>query len=119
MILQPVDSLFFAGVSELEEKLPYVGEAAGSVVILRLRDRDEVGSTFLRTIKRYTRQLQEKGNKIILEGINQQVLEQLEPTDLLGLIGKKNVYLAKPRFGAALHQAQADAEAWKGNKSNE
>ena len=112
MILQPIGSLFFAGVSELEEKLPKVGQASGSVVILRLRDRDEVGSTFLRTIERYTRQLQAGGNIIMLEGINQQVLEQLERTDLLDLIGKQNVYLYQAKFGAALREAMADAQAW-------
>jgi len=112
MILQPIGSLFFAGVSELEEKLPKVGQASGSVVILRLRDRDEVGSTFLRTIERYTRQLQAGGNIIMLAGINQQVLEQLERTDLLDLIGKQNVYLYQAKFGAALREAMADAQEW-------
>ena len=117
VILQPVGSLFFAGVSELEEKLPEVGDASGSVVILRLRDRDAVGSTFIRAIERYTRQLQANTNAMILEGVSQQVLDQLERTELLDLIGESNVYLAKPRFGAALRQALADAERWKVNSS--
>ena len=49
LIIQPIGSLFFAGVAEFEEALPDVGDAHGSVVIFRLRDRDEVGSTFIRT----------------------------------------------------------------------
>jgi len=115
VILQPIGSLFFAGVSELEEKLPNVGQASGSVVIFRLRDRDEVGSTFLLTIERYTRQLQANANIMILDGVSQQVMEQLERTDLLDLIGERNVYLAQPIFAAALHQALSDAEEWMAN----
>jgi SulP family sulfate permease len=112
VILQSVGSLFFAGVAELEEKLPSVGQASGSVVIFRLRDRDEVGSTFVRTIERYTRELQAQGNKIMLEGINQQVWKQLERTDLLDLIGEENIFLGQARFGAALKEALSEAEAW-------
>jgi len=112
LILQPVGSLFFAGVAELEEKLPDVAGASGSVVIFRLRDRDEVGSTFIRAIERYTRELHAQGNVLMIEGINQEVLEQLERTDLLGLIGKENVFMGQLEFGAALQQALSAAEDW-------
>jgi len=112
VILQPVGSLFFAGVAELEEKLPDVAEANGSVVIFRLRDRDEVGSTFIRSLERYTRQLQAQGNILMIEGINQQVLEQLERTELLDLIGEENIFLGQPQFGAAMREALAAAEDW-------
>jgi SulP family sulfate permease len=112
VILQPIGSLFFAGVAELEEKLPAISGARGSVIIFRLRDRDEVGSTFIRTIERYARNLQAQDNMIMLEGINQQVMEQLERTDLLDLIGEENIFLGQPRFGAAMSKALAAAETW-------
>jgi SulP family sulfate permease len=112
VILNPVGSLFFAGVAEFEEHLPDIGEARRAVVIIRLRDRDEVGSTFIRTIERYTQQLQAQDSKLMLEGLNERVLEQLEETDLLDLIGEENVFLALPRFGVATGQALAAAEAW-------
>ena len=51
VILQPIGSLFFAGAAKLDDQLPDVGQATGSVVILRLRDRDEVGSTFIRIVR--------------------------------------------------------------------
>ena len=111
-ILQPIGNLFFAGVAELEEKLPEVGSAQGSVVIFRLRDRDEVGSTFIRTIEHYTRDLQDHGNMLMITGISQDVMEQLERTELLDLIGEKNIFLGQARFGAALGEAVAAAEAW-------
>ena len=112
IILQPIGSLFFAGAAKFEDQLPAVGQAKRAVVILRLRDRDEVGSTFLRIVERYTRSLQASGNKLILAGINDRVQEQLAETDLLELIGAENVFLSGPRFGAAVEQALAAAEEW-------
>jgi SulP family sulfate permease len=112
VILQPIGSLFFAGVAELEEKLPHAGSTRGSVVIFRLRDRDEVGSTFIRALDRYVRTLQAGGNRLMLEGMNERVVEQLDNTELLDLIGEENVFPGQPQFGAALRQALAAAEAW-------
>jgi len=40
----PLGSLFFAGAAEFESQLPEEDEAQNSVVILGLRDRDEIGS---------------------------------------------------------------------------
>lgn len=112
VVLYPIGSLFFAGVAELEEHLPQVGEARRSVVIFRLRDRDEVGSTFIRALDRYARALQAGDNKLMLEGLNERVLEQLGETDLLDLIGEESVFLGQPQFGASLRQALAAAEDW-------
>jgi SulP family sulfate permease len=112
VVLLPIGSLFFAGMAELEEHLPKVGQAQGTAVIIRLRDRDEVGSTFIRTMDRYARSLQAGGNLLMLEGLSQKVLDQIERTDLLDLIGAENVFLALPEHGASLHQALAVAEGW-------
>jgi len=113
VILEPFGSLFFAGAAEFESDLPDVGDARHTVVIIRLRDRDEVGSTFIRALERYTRLLQAQDNLLMLVGLNQQVIEQLERTDLLDLIGKENVFLAQPRYRASLEQALARAQAWQ------
>jgi SulP family sulfate permease len=112
VVLQPIGSLFFAGVAELEEHLPKVGGAQGAVVIIRLRDRDEVGSTFIRTVERYLKSLQVGGNVLMLEGLSEKVLDQLRRTDLLELIGEENVFLGQPQHGASLRQALAVAEEW-------
>jgi SulP family sulfate permease len=112
VVLQPIGSLFFAGVAELEEHLPKVGGAQGAVVIIRLRDRDEVGSTFIRTVERYLKSLQVGGNVLMLEGLSEKVLDQLRRTDLLELIGEENVFLGQPQHGASLRQALAAAEEW-------
>jgi SulP family sulfate permease len=112
VVLQPIGSLFFAGTAEFEEHLPDVGEAHHSVVILRLRDRDEVGSTFIRAVKRFANELLEGDNLLMLVGISQHVWDQLEKTDLLDLLGRENVYRAEPKYAASLDKALADANLW-------
>ena len=110
--LMPIGSLFFAGVAEFEEHLPEIGDAHRSVVIFGLRDRDEVGSTFIRIIERYANQLEEKDNKLILAGLNERVMEQLEKTELMDLLGEEDLFPVEPRFGAALAKALAAGQAW-------
>jgi len=112
VILQPIGSLFFAGTAEFEEHLPDVGEAHHSVVILRLRDRDEVGSTFIRAVQRFGNELLEGDNLLMLVGLSTHVWDQLEKTDLLDLIGIEHVYRAEPQFAASLDKALADANQW-------
>jgi len=47
-----------------------------------------------------------------LEGVNQHVLDQLERTKLLDMIGEENIFLGQSKFGAALQEALAAAEEW-------
>jgi len=112
IILQPIGSLFFAGAAKFEDQLPAIGEARGAVVILRLRDHDEVDSTFIRVIERYTRRLQANNCKLILAGINERVREQLEDTNLLDLIGAESVFLSQPGFGVSIEVALDAAQKW-------
>jgi SulP family sulfate permease len=112
IILQPIGSLFFAGAAKFEDQLPSVGQARGSVVIIRLRDRDEVGSTFIGVIERYTRKLQANSCKLILAGINERVREQLDDTNLLDMIGVENVFLSRPGFGVSIEMAMSAAQRW-------
>jgi SulP family sulfate permease len=113
-MLYPVGNLFFAGAAELEENLPDTGDAERAVVILGLRDRDEVGSTFVRVLTRYAQELEEQGNKLKLTGLNERVQEQLQRTGLFDTLGPDDIYPAQETIGAALQQAEADAWAWIG-----
>jgi SulP family sulfate permease len=112
ILLQPIGSLFFAGAAKFEDQLPAVEGATGAVVIIRLRDHDEVDSTFIRVIERYALTLQANGCKLILAGINERVREQLEETDLLDLIGAESVFTAQPGFGVSIEQAMEAAQRW-------
>ena len=110
--LLPVGSLFFAGATGFEEQLPDVGEAQRTVVIIGLRDRDEIGSTFVRVIERYAKQLDATGNKLMLAGMNERIMEQLDKTELMTLLGKEDVIPAEPQYFGPLNKALAKARIW-------
>lgn len=111
-MLTPVGSLFFAGAAELEENLPDPGDAERSVVILGLRERDEVGSTFINVISRYARELDESGNKLMLAGVSERVVEQLQDTGVLATMGQENIFPEQAAIGASMREAEAAANAW-------
>jgi SulP family sulfate permease len=111
-ILMPLGSLFFAGAAEFEEDLPAAEDVHRAVVILRLRGRKEVGSTFLRVIHRYGQVLHKNRGKLMLTGISQPVYDQLRRTGMLAELGEENVYQATPILGEAAQQAWQDGQAW-------
>jgi sulfate permease, SulP family len=112
VVLAPVGSLFFAAATEFEENLPAVEKAERPVVILRLRGRDEVGSTFLKVITRYASNLKANQGKLILVGVSEHVYMQLQKTGLLDELGSENVYQATRIMGDSALTALEDAGRW-------
>jgi SulP family sulfate permease len=110
--LYPYGSLFYAAAKTLEENLPAADAARQAVVIFLLRGYDEFGSTMIGVLDRYTRTIQGNGGKVMLAGVSEDVFAQLERTGLLRLIGRENVFLAQPQWGAAANQALEAAQAW-------
>ena len=112
ILLWPQGSLFFAGAAEFEENLPAAENAEHTVVILRLRGREEVGSTFLRVIARYAASLQSCNGKLVLVGVSEPVYQQLDKTEILDQLGKENVYRSTSMMGDSAMQAYQDARVW-------
>jgi SulP family sulfate permease len=113
VVLQPYGSLFFAAAPVFEATLPAVGEAsANSVVILRLRGRSDLGTTFMDVLHRYAESLAAVGSKLVIVSASDRIIEQLDVTGITEVIGADNVYPGDERVGATVARAQADAEAW-------
>ena len=111
-LLVPYGSLFFAAAKTLEENLPAVENSRNAAVILILRGYDEFGSTMIGVLERYTRTLQEHGGKVMLAGVSEGILTQLERTYLLGLVGKENIFMAEEQLGMSANRAYEAALAW-------
>ena len=111
-VLMPYGSLFFAGAIQFEEKMPASEGARNAVVIVLLRGRNDVGSTFLRVLDRLGNRLKANGGKLMLAGVSKPVYNQLEKTGLLALLGEKNVYLATDLYGESALRAYLDAQTW-------
>ena len=111
-VLMPVGDLFFAGAGNLQEHLPSAENVKRAVVILRLRRRKEVGSTFLQLIDRYAQELERNGGKLVLAGVGNHVYQQLEATSLLEKLGEEWVYSATDIVTESLRRAIAEARQW-------
>jgi sulfate permease, SulP family len=111
--LQPYGSLFFAAAPALEAQLPAPGDASGnSVVILRLRGRSDLGTTFMDVLRRYAETLNASASKLVIVSASDRIQEQLRVTVVTALIGPGNIYPGDERVGATLKRAYADAQAW-------
>ena len=111
--LQPYGSLFFASASVFESQLPAVtGPAHDSVVILRLRGRTDLGTSFMDVLRRYAEALAATGSKLVLVSAGDRIQEQLRVTGVTDVIGPENIYPGDERVGATLKRAYEDATAW-------
>ena len=113
VVLQPYGSLFFAAAPALESQLPAPAGAAGnSVVILRLRGRTDLGTTFMDVLRRYAQTLKTTGSKLVIVSASERIQEQLRVTGVTDLITPENIYTGDERVGATFKRAYADATAW-------
>jgi len=113
VVLQPYGSLFFAAAPAFEAELPALTDASRhSVVILRLRGRTDLGTTFMDVLHRYAQGLAALGSKLVIVSASEQIQEQLKVTGITDVIGPENVYTGDERVGATLKRAHAEAAAW-------
>jgi SulP family sulfate permease len=113
VVLQPYGSLFFAAAPVFEGALPAVGEGStGSVVILRLRGRSDLGTSFMDVLHRYAEALTAAGSRLMVVSANDRIIEQLAVTGITEVIGADAVYPGDERVGATVERASADAQAW-------
>ena len=113
VVLQPYGSLFFAAAPVFEAALPaVVPTSTSSVVILRLRGRSDLGTTFMDVLLRYGQALAAVGSKLVIVSADEHIIDQLAVTGITDLIGTDNIYPGDERVGATIKRACADATAW-------
>ncbi len=82
------------------------------MVILNLRGTDRVGSTFIKVIERYAQKLSANGGKLMLTGVHERVLDQIEKTETTDAIARDDIFLADRQLMYATWQAWSAAQAW-------
>jgi SulP family sulfate permease len=113
VILQPYGSLFFAAAPVIEAMLPAVdAQTSGSVVILRLRGRADLGTTFMDVLNRYATALAAADSKLVLSSVSDRVMEQLRVAKVTDIVDADDLYLGDERVGATLQRAHDDALIW-------
>jgi len=111
-LLEPYGSLHYAAVYTLEDLLPSPETARGAVVILRLRGREQISSTFIEVIERYAQQLQANGNKLVLSDVHEEVKNQIDRTETTDTIPEEDIFLAAETRRGSTNAALAAAQAW-------
>ena len=113
VVLQPYGTLFFAIAPKFEEALPDVEEnSSDSVVLIRLRGKSDLGTTFMEVLARYAQRLDKVGSKLVLVSADDQVVEQLRVTGVDAVVGEENIYPSDEWLGGTVKRAHADALEW-------
>lgn len=112
-VLQVYGSLFFSGAYSLQSKLPDPDDAQQPVVILRLRGLEHIDSTFYKVLEQYANDLHKQGGKLMLSGISEDFLKQLEKTDFFeDAAPREDIFLATDVLGESTRQAMDAARKW-------
>jgi SulP family sulfate permease len=109
-VLDVYGSLLYAGARTLQARLPAPGDARSPVVVLRLRRRTSLGSTFVKVVADYADQLVDSGGRLYLSGLDPSLTEQLRRTGHVD--GPVHAFEATPIVGESTRAAYLDAGAW-------
>lgn len=109
-VLEIYGSVFYAGAQIAEGMLPETQGADGAIVVLRMRGRADVGSTFLEVIERYRNRLEQDGGALMLAGVGSDLYDQLERTGHLYRIGEENVFKATRVLADSTEKAIVEAQ---------
>jgi SulP family sulfate permease len=113
VVLQPYGSMFFASAPVFEEALPAVtDDTYNSVVVLRLRGRSDLGSTFVDVLLHYAEGLRDHDSKLVLVSADERIRDQLTVGGVTDLVGAENIYTSDEWIGRSLKQAHRDASEW-------
>ncbi|MGJ3403953.1 SulP family inorganic anion transporter [Glutamicibacter sp. Je.9.36] len=114
VILVPYGSLFFAAAPMFQNQLPRIPQRCErTAVIIRLRGKEDLGSTFIRALESYAQELSAAGGILILAGISHRANEQLLATRAISSIGPEHVFVATDRVGEALSTSIKFAQKWQ------
>jgi len=112
IIVSVYGNLYFAAVGELERQLPLPGDSELPVVILRLKGNHYLGSTGIRLLERYAEQLEARGGVLILSGLGEAIVGQLERTGAMDRLGRENVFPQQRVLLASTTAAMQRAREW-------
>lgn len=96
---------FFAEVPVVKSKMPSIRALQGAAIIFRMRGQENASSTFLKWLRTFTKKLHATGNLFVLEGVEPNLMQTLEHTGIIDLVGKENIFEAKPGIEEALDEA--------------
>jgi SulP family sulfate permease len=100
------------GAPVAENALPEIDNAPHCVLIIGLRGREDVSSTFLQILERASKKLAAQNSRLMLAGVSDHVYLQLVRTGAMDVLGRENVFKAQTRLHHSLKAASAAGRAW-------
>ena len=104
--------LYFAAARTLRERLPDAKTADRSVVVLRVRGNSQIGATFIEEIDGYAHRLAERGGRLYLCGMTEQLADKLRRAHRLELDDEVVLVPGTQVLGESLRQAVRHAHDW-------
>lgn len=112
VVLDVYGSLLYAGAKTLGARLPDAHTAHRPVVILRLRGRGSLGSTFFGVVATYADELHAAGGRLYLSGVDAPMVRRFEHSQLAQVRRRITVFPATEVIGESTLAAVADATRW-------
>jgi SulP family sulfate permease len=112
VVLDVYGSLLYAGARTLGAHLPDPRGSHRPVVILRLRGRTSLGSTFFGVIAGYADALEAAGGRLYLSGVQPEMVHRFHRSQVEDVQGKIKVFHATEVLGASTLAAVEDAQTW-------
>ena len=116
-ILSVTGNLFYAGIPFLKQQLPVINNTEPAVVIFRMRNVWYLGTTGIRLMGDYARELKKRGGKLILCGVNKHIIIQLHIYDDAEIIRNLEIYPSEATIFSSLNLARQSAEQWLASKT--
>ncbi len=112
VLLDAYGSLLYAGARTLQARLPDPSGAERPVVVLRLRGRTAMGSTFFVVVSDYAERLRRVDGRLYLSGVGEPLMRQMREDHVLDVGEPIKLYEATSTIGASSRAAYEDAQAW-------
>ena len=111
-VMQIYGNLYFADVYSSDELLPSYEESTNAVLIYSLRGRESIDLTTIDYILKLAHKYRESGNRLMLCGVEKNVMKQMQDGELIEAMGEGNVHPIQPLIGGSIEQAYEIAERW-------
>ena len=112
VVLDVYGSLLYAGARTLGSRLPDPRGSDRPVVILRLRGRTSLGSTFFGVVAAYADALAAAGGRLYLSGVQDDMVDRFRRSQVQDVQGKITVFHATQVLGESTLAAVDDARTW-------
>lgn len=111
-VLDVYGPLYFAASRTLRERLPDAGSADRSAVVLRIRGNSQIGATFIEEINDYAHELGQRGGRLYLCGMTEDLADTLRRAGRFELGDEVVLVPGTDVLGSSLREAVQEAQTW-------